>query len=155
MPQVQLPMFPEGTSAINSELGFIREGQRVAYLNGHLVVYSHEVNDLASFRFYTTQLIFNGTASQSEISKAFNVPIRTVKRYCQQFRTHGAEGFFKSPARRQGHRLTPERLVEVQALLDQGQRPPEISRQVGLLSSTIHKAIDQGRLKQVKKKTLP
>jgi hypothetical protein len=155
MPQVQLPIFPEGTNSINSELGFIRQGERVAYLNGHLPVYSHQVDDLASFRFYTTQLIANGTASQSEISKAFGVPIRTIKRYCHHFREHGAAGFFKPPARRQGHRLTPERLVEVQALLDQGQSPPEIGRQIGLLSSTIHKAIDQERLKQIKKKNLP
>jgi hypothetical protein len=50
--------------------------------------------------------------------------------------------------------LTPERLAEVQGMLDQGQTPAEISRKTGLLSSTLHKAIDQGRLKQIKKKTL-
>ena len=58
----------------------------------------------------------------------------------------------RPPARRQGHRLTPERLAEVQALLDQGQSVPEINRQTGILASTLHKAIDQGRLKQIKKK---
>jgi len=45
--------------------------------------------------------------------------------------------------------------VEVQGLLDQGWSVPEISRATGLLATTLHKAIDQGRLKQIKKKTIP
>jgi transposase len=152
MPQVQMPMFPDGATPITSDLGFIRRGQQVVYVNGHLPVFTHEVGDLASFRLITTQLIVNGTASQSEIVQAFSVPERTVKRYCQKYRREGAAGFYKPAARRKGHRLTPERLAEVQGMLDQGQTPPEISRKTGLLSSTLHKAIDQGRLKATKKK---
>jgi transposase-like protein len=152
MPQVQLPIFPVGTTSITPELGFELREQRVVYLNGHLPVFTHEVEDLASFRFFTTQLILNGTATQSQIVKAFGVPLTTVKRCCRQYRDGGAARFFKPAARRQGHRLTPDRLVEVQGLLDQGQSVPEVSRQTGLLASTLHKAIDQGRLKQIKKK---
>jgi transposase len=152
MPQVQLPVFPDGTTLINSDLGVVRQGQQVVYVNGHLPVFTHEVEDLASFRLITTQLVVNGTATQSEIVKTFGVPQRTVKRYCQKYRREGAAGFYKPAARRKGHRLTPERLAEVQGMLDQGQTPPEISRRTGLLISTLHKAIDQGRLKQIKKK---
>lgn len=151
MPQVQLPIFPVGASAITPELAFQRREQQVVYLNGHLPVFTHEVNDLASFRFFTTQLIVNGTASQSEIVKAFGVPLTTVKRGCKQFRERGPSAFFKPAARRKGHRLTPARVVEVQALLDQGQSVSQISQQTGLLKSTLHKAIDDGRLKQIKK----
>lgn len=152
MPQVQLPIFPVGTTAITAELGFERREQQVVYRNGHLQVFTHGVDDLASFRFFTTQLIVNGTASQSQIAKAFGVPLRTVKRYCRQFRQQGAKAFFKPPVRRQGHRLTLELLAEVQRLLDQGQSVPTISQQTGLLATTLHKAIDQGRLTQLKKK---
>jgi transposase len=152
MPQVQLPVFPEGTTLITSELGFIRKGQQVVYVNGHLPVFTHEVTDLASFRLITTQLIVNGTVTQSDIVKAFGVPERTVKRYCQKYRREGAAGLYRPAARRKGHRLTPERLAEVQGMIDQGQTVPEISQKTGLLSSTLHKAIDQGRLKQIKKK---
>lgn len=152
MPQVQLPMFPVGTTAITPELGFERREKLVVYVNGHLPVFTHQVDDLASFRFFTTQLIVNGTATQSQIARAFGVPLTTIKRYCRHYRERGAAGFFKPAARRQGHRLTPERLVEVQGMLDEGQSVPEISRQTGLLTSTLHKAIDHGRLKQIKKK---
>ena len=51
-------------------------------------------------------------------------------------------------------RLTPERLAQAQALLDQGQSVPELSAQLEILASTLHKAIDHGRLKQFKKKRL-
>jgi len=153
MPQVQLPIFPHGTTAITAELAFERRGDQVVYFNGHLPVYTHEAKDLASFRFITTQLIVNGTASQGQIAKAFGVPLRTVKRCTKRYRVGGGQVFFKPPTKRQGHRLTPERLAEAQGLLDQGWTVPQISAQIGVLASTLHKAIDCGRLKQIKKKT--
>lgn len=137
---------------ITPELAFERRDERVVYLNGHLPVYTHEVKDLTSFRFITTQLIINGTASQGEIARAFGVPLRTVKRCVKRYRGAGAEVFFRPPTKRQGHRLTAERLAQAQGLLDQGCSVPEISAQMGVLASTLHKAIDYGRLKQIKKK---
>ena len=154
MPQLQLPVFAVGTSAINPELAFERRDDQVVYFNGHLPVFTHATKDIGSFRFFTTQLIVNGTASQGEIVKAFGVPLTTVKRCCRLYRERGASAFFKPAARRQGHRLTAEKLAEAQALLDEGKSVPVISAQLGLLASTLHKAIDDGRLKQFKKKTL-
>lgn len=155
MPQVQLPIFPPGTTLITPELAVERREDQVVYFNGHLPVFTHETKDLASFRLFTTQLIVNGTASQGEIVKAFGVPITTVKRCCKQYRERGAGAFFTPPKRREGHRLTAERVVQAQALLDQQIPVPEISRQLNILTSTLHKAIDDGRLKQIKKKSLP
>lgn len=154
MPQLQLPVFPVGTTAINPELAFERRADQVVYFNGHLPVFTHTSEDIASFRFFTTQLIVNGTASQGEIVKAFGVPLTTVKRCCRLYRERGASAFFKPAARRQGHRLTAEKLAQAQALLDEGKTVPVISAQLGILASTLHKAIDDGRLKQFKKKTL-
>ena len=144
MPQVQLPIFPSGTTAITPELGFERRGQQIVYLNGHLPVFTHEVEDLGSFRFFTTQLIFNGTATQGQIVKAFGVPLTTVKRYCRQYRESGAAGFFKPAARRQGHRLSSERLVAVQALLDQGHSVPEIGQLLGWTAKKAENLVYRG-----------
>jgi hypothetical protein len=152
MPQVQLPLFPHGTTPITPELAFERRENQVVYLNGHLPVFTHATDDLASFRLYTTQLIVNGTASQGDIVKAFGVPITTVKRCCKHYRQRGAAAFYQRSERRQGHRLTAVLLAQAQALLDQQVGVPEISRQLDILPSTLHKAIDAGRLKQIKKK---
>jgi len=152
MPQVQLPLFPAGSTAINAELAVERRDDQVVYFNGHLPVFTHRTDDLASFRFFSTQLIVNGTATQGQIVRAFGVSITTVKRYCRAYRQRGANAFFAPAARREGSRLTAERLVEVQRLLDQGQRVPQISAALNILPSTLHKAIDDGRVQGLKKK---
>ena len=153
MPQLQLPIFPPGTTVMTPELAVERRESRVVYFNGHLPVFTHEATDVASFRFFTTQLIENGTVSQAQIARAFGVSSTTVKRCVKRYRADGAKAFFAPPRKRQGNKLTPERLVQVQTLLDQGEGVPVISAQVGVLPSTLHKAIDDGRLRRAEKKT--
>jgi len=153
MPQVQLPIFPHGTTLITSELAFERREEQVVYLNGHLPVFTHRTDDLASFRLFTTQLLVNGTATSGQIVKAFGVPLRTVKRWVRRYRDRGAGAFFTPPAKRRGHRLTPERLAQGQALLEEGRSVPQISAELGVLATTLHKALDDGRLQPIKKKT--
>jgi hypothetical protein len=118
MPQIQLPIFPVSSTAITSELAFEQRDGHVFYSNGHLPIFTHSVDDIASFRFFTSQLTANGSASQSQISKAFGVPLVTVKRACKKLRIEGASAFFRPSPPRQGHKLTPERLVQAHALLD-------------------------------------
>ena len=153
MPQVQMPVFPAWTTKITAELAFEKREGKVVYFNGHLPVFIHGQEDLGAFRLYTSQLIINGTASQGQIVEAFGVPLVTVKRCVKRLREKGAGAFFKAPERKAGSKLTPERLVQAQARLDEGWSVPAISQELGVLKSTLHKAIDDGRLKQrIKKK---
>ena len=146
MPQVQLPLFPAGVTFINEALACQCEEGQVVYLNGHLPVFTHGQEDLASFRFFTTQLIVNGSATQGEIARAFGVPLVTVKRGVKRHRTRGAAAFFTPAPRREGSRLNAAVLPVAQGLLAQGHPVPEVSRQTGVLASTLHKAIRAGRL---------
>ena len=155
MPQVQLPVFPAGTTPITAELAFEKRDGQVVYFNGHLPVFLHAVEDLGAFRLYTSQLILNGTASQPQIVKAFGVPLVTVKRCCKRLREQGAEAFFKPAARREGSKLTVARLLQAQELLNQGRSVPQISQQLEVLKTTLHKALDDGRLKLGAKKKRP
>jgi transposase len=153
MPQVQLPIFTAGTTRITSELAFEKRDGRVVYFNGQLAVFMHAEEDLGAFRLYTSQLIVNGTASQGQIAEAFGVPLVTIKRCVKRLREQGAGAFFQAGKRRGGSKLTPERLALAQQLLDGGRSVPELSQQMGVLKTTLHKAIDDGRLKQrIKKK---
>lgn len=152
MPQVQLPIFPQGTTPINPELAFKREADQIVYYNGHLPVFTHAVSDLASFRVFTTQLLINSTASYGQISKAFGVPMRSLKRYTRRFRDRGMAAFTKPVVPRAGSRLTAEKLTQGQALLDEGVAVPQVSEKTGVLATTLHKAIGAGRLKAFKKK---
>src|SRR5580704_8000473 len=105
--------------------------------------------------FLVPQLVINGNATQAEISRAFGVPLVTVKRYVKLYREHGAAAFFAPAKKRSGSKLTAEVCQKVQGLLDQGLTVPEVGREVGILSNTLHKAIRAGRLRPGKKKIYP
>jgi hypothetical protein len=156
MPQVQIPMFPEGMKHINSELAFeCREGM-VYYFNGYLPVFMHDRNDLATFRMFSSQLVANGSSTQADIVRAFGVPLVTVKRYCKLYREKGAAGFFVPAKRRDGSKLTAQLIAQAQVLLDEAMPVPEVGRRLGVLPNTLHKAISAGRLRvSVKKKGRP
>lgn len=155
MPQVQLPVFPAGTTHLSDDLAFeCREGQ-VTYYNGHLPVFTHGQGDLAAFRLFTSQLVVNGSASQGDIRRAFGVPKVAVQRVVDKYRAGGSAAFFVPRQPRLGRKLTPEALRQVQGRLDQGESVPEISRATGVLANTLHKAIRAGRLPAKKKTRRP
>ena len=106
MPQLQLPIFPNGLTSITEDLAFQREDGKVVYFHGLMPVFQHGERDLKSFRMFTSQLIANGTVRQRDIVRAFGVPLATVKRYMKLHREHGAAGFFRPPRRRSASVLT-------------------------------------------------
>jgi hypothetical protein len=151
MPQLQLPIFPDGLTSINEDLAFQRGDGKVVYFHGLLPVFQHDAKDLKSFRMFTSQLIVNGTVRQKDIVRAFGVPLATVKRYTKLHREQGAGGFFRQPRRRSASVLTPEVRQRAQELLDAGKSVPEVSGEIGVAGNTLHKAIAAGRLHAVKK----
>ncbi len=153
MPQLQLPIFPVGTTLITTQLAFDCQNGKVTYWNGHLPVFQHAENDLASFRLFTSQLVVNGTVSQAEVARAFHVPAKTVKRYVKRFREGGAKSFYEKPRRRGSESVLQGEVKEqAQELLDAGHSVPEVGRKLGVLPNTLHKAIRAQRLHQPKKR---
>src|SRR6266702_1752948 len=151
MPQVQLPIFPAGSVEINRDLACRCEGEQVVYYNGHLPVFMHAKDDLASFRLFTSQLIVQGSATQGHIAKAFGVPLVAIKRATKLYRQRGSAGFFVPKKRREGSKLNAEKLEQARALLVQGQPLAMVSRRTGVLRDTLRKAVAAGRLPAVKK----
>lgn len=106
MPQAQLPFFPDGTTAINRNLAFARQNDRVTYFHGHLPVFQHAVNDTPTFRLTVSQFYVNGNATQAELCRAFGVTPISLKRAVKRYREKGAAGFYTPPARRRGVNAT-------------------------------------------------
>jgi hypothetical protein len=50
------------------------------YFNGSMPVFSHDEDDIASFRMITAQFCANGNAKQAEIARAFGVPKISLER---------------------------------------------------------------------------
>lgn len=116
MPQLQLPIFPEGMTLINQNLGFVKKDGTVSYIYGSLPVFSHDVDDIQTFRMFTSQLYINGSASQAEICRAFGVSKISVKRSVKLYREKGSAGFFMEPNRRGPVVLTPPVLEKIQGV---------------------------------------
>ena len=152
MPQLQLPIFPAGTTLITAEIAFECQEGKVTYVHGHLPVFQHAEGDLAAFRYFTSQLIVNGTVSQADIARAFQVPKVTVKRYAKRFREGSGKDFFTPPRRRSASVLKGEVKEQAQGLLDEGKSVPEVGKALGVLPDTLHKAIRGDRLYQPKKR---
>ena len=153
MPQLQLPLFPEGVTHITPELAFLKKDGRVTYFNGHMPVFIHDEHDLRTFRMITSQFIVNGNVKQARIAQAFGLPLITVKRYTKLYREKGPAGFYAERKRRGPAVLTPEVLEKVQEMLDKGTNIPEIASACGLRSNTVAKAVRAGRLRHPLKKT--
>src|SRR5260370_38743759 len=128
MAKLQLPIFPAGLKAITNEIAFQCEWGKVVYFDGHLPVFQHEADDVRSFRLFTSQLIQQGTASQTDIVQAFGVPLITVKRYAKLLREKGAQGFFAPRKRRSQLGRTDWELTQAQASLEEGEAVPRIGR---------------------------
>jgi transposase len=150
MLQLQLPIFPSCLTLINRQVGFQKKDGRIYYFCGQLPVFSHEEDDLASFRFITAQLVLSGNVKQIEIAKAFGVPYISVKRSVKRLRERGAHGFFAKPKGRSPHVLTPQVVEKAQRLLYNGHKPSVVAKKLNLKANTINKAIQAGRLHKKK-----
>ena len=153
MPQMYLPIFPEGATNITPTLAFTKKDGRITYFNGHMPVFIHDEHDLRTFRMITSQFIVNGNVKQSQIARVFGVPLITVKRYTKLYREKGPAGFYAERKGRGPAVLTTEVLKKVQQMLDAGSSIPEIASTLGLLSDTLGKALRAGRLHTPLKKT--
>jgi len=150
MPQLQLPIFPQGVTPITSEIAFQCKDGIVTYFYGHLPVFQHGKEELKCFRFFTSQLVINGSVRQADIVRAFGIPRVSVKRYVKLMRQQGAKGFFVLPRHRSASVLKGEVGSRAQALLDAGKSVPEVGRELDVLPNTLHKAIRCGRLHKAK-----
>jgi transposase-like protein len=154
MPQMHLPLFPDGVEHITSELAFERKDGQVTYFNGHMPLFIHAEEDIATFRMITAQFCINGNAKQADISRAFGITQISVKRAVKRYRQRGVAGFYEEPQRRGPAVLTEQVLKQAQERFDEGLETSAVAEQLGVKRDTLAKAIRAGRLhKPAKKKT--
>lgn len=147
MPQIQLPIFPVGTTLITASIGAHCEGDKIVYFNGHLPVFTHQKDDIKAFRLFTSQMIDGGSCKARDIVQAFGVSGVTVKRALKCFRDHGSKGFYLPPKQKSASKLTADISKRAQELLSAGDSIPAVGRELGILPNTLHKAIRAGRLR--------
>lgn len=127
-------------------MSVVRENGDWTYFLGHWPVFQHAEEDRRSFRMFTSQLVCQGICKQADLIRTFGVSKNSVLRNVQKFREQGIEGFYQPRKARGAAVLTAEVIARVQELLNIGQRPQEVARQLDLKYDTLRKAIQHGRL---------
>ena len=150
---MMLPIFPNGVVHLSAELAVQREGGQVVYFNGMMPVFQHDEDDVKSFQMITSQFCCSGVVKQADIARAFGVTEISVMRAVKKYREHGPAGFYAPRKGRGAGVLTPTVMDEAQTLLDEGIGVPEVAERLDLKRDTLGKAVRDGRLHQVKKRS--
>jgi len=152
MAQLQLPIFPVGSTEVTRDLAIEKRDGQVTYFYGTLPVFSHAESDIASFKMITAQFYLNGYVKQMDIVRAFGVSPISVKRAVKCFQEEGPQGFYTEKKRRGTTVLTADVLKQAQQLLDDGLEPSEVADQLAIKPDTLSKAIRAKRLHKTVKK---
>ncbi|MCU0361681.1 MAG: hypothetical protein MUF75_13405 [Bacteroidia bacterium] len=129
--QLILPIYPVNTTLINANVGVYKRDGIVQYLVNGLPVYSHSVDDNASFRF------------------AFGVSEDSVSRALKKYEAKGEAGFFGADARHgKAYKIVGGCRERIQCKLDKGQSVYSIAKEEGVRESAIRYQIKQGYLKK-------
>jgi transposase-like protein len=152
MPQLQLPIFHDGVNLISNDVGYERHEGKVVYFCGSMPVFSHDENDLASFRTITSQLYVNANVGQAQIARAFGIRTQALKRWVKSYRED--PGIFYRPrkTRSGGTVLTRAVLEKAQRQLNEGMSLSEVAKELGVAYDTLRKALADGRLSAQKKR---
>lgn len=151
--QLQLPRYPEDTTHVSDAVSVVKRDGTVWYFHQGMPMGSHAEDDHASFRFHTSMLCDSGACQLVEVERAFGVSKISVKRWLKQYRSGGAKAFFaKKRAVRAGPVMTPERLAEIQGLIDEGLSDLQIAERLGMKRDTIYRTVKIGRLHRAEKK---
>ena len=147
--QLQLPLFPSGTTLISDCVGVYETEGIVQYIVNGLPVFAHGKDDLNAFRYITSNFIHQKLCRKVDIERCFHVSSDTVSRSYKKFVEKGESGFFGGDKRKgTAHKIIGDRKERIQRKLDKGQSVNSIAKEEGVRESAIRYSIEQGYLKK-------
>jgi hypothetical protein len=94
MPAATLPLFTDDMTIVNLNVGVKKRDGMVYYFNGFLPFYHHREDDRSSFKHVICQMLSNNLATRSQLSDAFQIPVRSISRWLSEFKEEGEAGFY-------------------------------------------------------------
>jgi len=147
--QLQLPIFPENTTLINSSVGFYKSKDFIYYLHNGSPIFCHHVDNINNYRYILGNLVQSKLCNAGEISKALGIKCRNVERYAKKLRENGMESFFNQVDHRgECYKMTDTVLLQAQQLLDAGNSQLGSAKILGLSESCIRYHLKNGDLKK-------
>jgi transposase-like protein len=142
MKQTLIPGFPEGAQRIGQALSILTKDGRVTYFVGGDNFIDHKEGDKAGRRYAFACLMENGHVRAADLQKPpLSLPHRTLMNWCAQYRKEGSTSFFRGPSLKRPPVMSEAVRAQCASLLEQGIKPAEVARRVGIDHSTLRKAI--------------
>jgi len=146
--QYRLPMHPEGAQEVNATLAIHRQGEQVAYFAAGVPVFTHAAGDRVGQRVAAVQLVELGLAARTELAAALGLHRSTLHRCHRKVRAAGVLGVVDAkPGPKGRHKLTPPRLRQAQAHLEQGTSIRATAAPLGVSEASLRHAIQRGELR--------
>jgi hypothetical protein len=150
---MELPIFPAGVVMVNERLAVEKRDGMVYYFNYQNPIHVHIESDRNSFRYITASLILSGMCKIHELAKALGIKRRNLERYSKHLKESGMSYFFAAKhTGGKAHIITPDKLSDMQNLLDQGENNVQIAKKHEISEAAVRYYLKKGDLK---KRVLP
>jgi len=139
------------THRINDHLSVKEEEGVVYYLYNDQSIFRHVREDRSGYRFVLANLVVNRLCKICELCDALGEGRKNIERYVKAYKDHGFSHFFeRKEGRGRGFKMTPEKLLAIQAALDEGVSIYRIALSQDISKAAILYHIEKGRLQRLR-----
>src|SRR5215475_10902936 len=133
---------PSNTVVINARCSLrIEADQRVIVVAG-LPVHHYRADDAIAEAYAMVFLVESGFAQQTDVARAFERSVRTIRRYQERYGDTGMVGLGREEGWRRGRRrISGKRLRSIEMLKSQGMSNRAIAQRLGVTENAIRKLI--------------
>jgi transposase len=137
---------PSNTVVINARCSLRKEAdQRVIVLAG-LPVHHYRAEDAAAEAYAMVFLVESGYAQQTDVARAFDRSVRTIRRYQERYADGGMAALSGEDGWRRGRRrISGKRLRTIEVLKSQGMSNRAIAHRLGVGENAIRKLVGPSR----------
>ena len=136
------PPAPSNSVVINARCSLrIEADQRVIVLAG-LPVHHYCAQDAVAEAYAMVFLVDSGFAQQTDVARAFDRSVRTVRRYQRRYAQGGMAALAREAGWRRGRRrISGKRLHSIETLISQGMSNRAIAHRLGVNENAIRKLV--------------
>ena len=133
---------PSNTIVINARCRLrIEADQRVIVVAG-LPVHHYRAEDAVAKAYAMVFLVESGFAQQTDVARAFERSVRTIRRYQERYGDGGMAALSREQGWRRGRRrISGKRLRSIEMLKSQGMSNRAIAQRLGVTENAIRKLI--------------
>jgi transposase len=133
---------PSNTVVINARCSLrIEADQRVIVVAG-LPVHHYRAEDAVAEAYAMVFLVESGFAQQTDVARAFERSVRTIRRYQERYGDGGMVALGREEGWRRGRRrISGKRLRSIEMLKSQGMSNRAIAQRLGVTENAIRKLI--------------